>query len=351
MAREIEEKETTPQESQVLSIALEGPYFTASALAKEAAMNTDAAEGPVPFTSLQENPTGLVLANLRTPAGPRLVARTSKGLLALTEAARDLNLAVPSTTDEVIAGGEGSLRECLARASDPSQSRWFVDEQTAAFAPCVTRPGKIVCVGLNYRRHAREIGMPEPKVPVLFAKFANALTHHRAVVPTAGLAGRQFDYECELVIVIGRRAVRVTEQAALSHVFGYCTGNDVSERSAQLAGGQWLAGKTSDGFAPIGPWLVGSSLVGDPNRLAIRTRVNGELRQDSSTADFIFNCQQLIAYCSALFPLEPGDIIYTGTPEGVVLGMPKERQTWLVPGDVVTTAIEGLGTLQVTLGD
>ncbi len=326
------------------------PNSAPSSAPSSAHPTSDAAEGPVPSTPLDDT-GGLVLANLQTPDGPRLAVRTSKGLLAVTEAARDLKLSIPRTTDEVIASGEAGLRECLARVGAAPQSHWFVDEKAADFAPCVTRPGKIVCVGLNYRRHAREIGMTEPKVPVLFAKFANALSHHRAVVPTAGLAGRQFDYECELVIVIGRRAAHASEQTALSHVFGYCTGNDVSERSAQLAGGQWLAGKTSDGFAPIGPWLVGASLVGDPNRLAIRTRVNGERRQDSSTADFIFNCQQLIAYCSGLFPLEPGDIIFTGTPEGVVLGLPKERQVWLKPGDVVTTSIERLGTLEITFGE
>jgi 2-keto-4-pentenoate hydratase/2-oxohepta-3-ene-1,7-dioic acid hydratase in catechol pathway len=143
----------------------------------------------------------------------------------------------------------------------------------------------------------------------------------------------------------------VTEDQALDHVFGYCTGNDLSERSAQLLTSQWLAGKTSDGFAPLGPYLVGAHLVGNPNRLALETRVNGQLRQSSNTADFIFNCQQLIAYCSSLFPLEPGDLIFTGTPEGVILGMPKERQRWLQPGDVVATTIEKLGTLQVTIGD
>jgi 2-keto-4-pentenoate hydratase/2-oxohepta-3-ene-1,7-dioic acid hydratase in catechol pathway len=294
--------------------------------------------------------TGLILANLRSKAGPRLAVRVPNGLLDAAAAARALRLKVPQSTDELIAGGEGQLRECLGRALADPDPHWLHAEDSAPFAPCVARPGKIVCVGLNYRRHAREVGMPEPKVPVLFAKFGNALTHHRAVVPTAGLPGRQLDYEGELVIVIGRRCVGVREADALDHVFGYCTGNDVSERGAQMASSQWLAGKTSDGFAPIGPYLVGAALVGDPNRLALETRVNGELRQSSNTADFIFNCQQLIAYCSSLFPLDPGDLIFTGTPEGVVLGMPRERRAWLQPGDVVATTIEKLGTLEFTIG-
>jgi 2-keto-4-pentenoate hydratase/2-oxohepta-3-ene-1,7-dioic acid hydratase in catechol pathway len=113
---------------------------------------------------------------------------------------------------------------------------------------------------------------------------------------------------------------------------------------------QWVAGKSSDGFAPLGPYLVSADLVGDPNALPIETRVNGELRQSSSTADFIFNCQQIIAYTSRLFPLEPGDIIYTGTPEGVILGMPKERQVWLKSGDKVVTTVGPLGALEITVG-
>ena len=295
--------------------------------------------------------SGLILANLRTSEGPRLAVRLERGLLDVSAAARELDWQLPRTTDELIGSGEGPLRQCLAQALAAPRAHWMLNEADAAFAPCVVRPGKIVCIGLNYRQHAREVGMAEPKVPILFSKFNNALTYHRAVVPTAGLAGRHFDYECELVIVIGRRCVRVAEAEALDYVFGYCVGNDLSERSAQLTTSQWLAGKTSDGFAPLGPYLVSADLVGNPNQLALETRVNGQLRQSSNTADFIFNCQQLIAYCSSLFPLEPGDLIFTGTPEGVILGMPRERQVWLQPGDVVETTIEKLGTLRFAMGN
>jgi 2-keto-4-pentenoate hydratase/2-oxohepta-3-ene-1,7-dioic acid hydratase in catechol pathway len=301
-------------------------------------------EGPAHLAS------GLIVANLRGPGGPRLAVKTKQGLLDVTVAARALGMTVPRDTDALITDGPGQLGTCIAAALGAHRAEWVLNEDQAPFAPAVGNPRKIVCVGLNYRRHAREIGMAEPKVPILFNKFNNALTHHRAVVPTSGLPGTHFDYECELVIVMGRRCVNVPESQALDYVFGYCTGNDFSERSSQLTTSQWLAGKSSDGFAPLGPYLVAADLVADPNAQSIETRVNGELRQSSSTADFIFNCHQIIAYTSRLFPLEPGDIIYTGTPEGVVLGMPKERQVWLKTGDKVATTVGKLGTLEITVG-
>lgn len=293
--------------------------------------------------------TGLILANLRGREAPRLAVRVEHGLLEATLAASALGFSVPQCTDALISDGEGQLRQCMAKALASQPQKWIVSEEAAQFAPCVSNPQKIICVGLNYRRHAREVGMAEPKVPILFNKFNNALTHHRASVPTRGLPGNHFDYEGELVVVIGRRCVDVSEEQALDYVFGYCTGNDFSERSYQMITSQWVAGKTSDGFAPLGPYLVSADLVGDPNQLKLETRVNGELRQSSNTSDFIFNCQQIVAYCSRLFPLEPGDIIFTGTPEGVILGMPKERQVWLKPGDKVVTTIEKLGALEITV--
>lgn len=303
-----------------------------------------------PDSSAAGAATGLILANLRGPLGPRLAVRLEHGLLDITVAARALGFTVPQTTDALIGAGEGQLRACMAQALAQRRDDWIVAEDEAPFAPSVTNPQKIICIGLNYRRHAREIGMAEPKVPIVFSKFNNALTHHRATIPTAGLPGNHFDYESELVLVIGRRCVDVAESDALGGVFGYSAGNDFSERSYQLMTSQWLSGKSSDGFAPLGPYLVTADLVGDPNALKLETHVNGQLRQSSTTADFIFNCQQIIAFCSRLFPLEPGDIIYTGTPEGVILGMPKERQVWLKPGDKVATTIEKLGTLEVTVG-
>ncbi len=293
---------------------------------------------------------GLITANLRGPGDPRLAVKVDKGLLDVTAAAKALGLRVPQNTDELINSGEGDLHACVARALKEKPGSWIVSEDAAAFAPAVLNPQKIVCIGINYRRHARETGIPEPKAPILFTKFNNSLTHHRAVVPTQGLPNNHFDYEVELVIVMGERCVHVSEARALDYVYGYCTGNDFSERLSQFITSQWLAGKSSDGFAPLGPYLVSADLVGDPDNLRLTTHVNGEKRQDSNTSDMIYNCQKLVSYCSSVFPLEPGDIIYTGTPEGVVLGMPKERQVWLKPGDKVVTAIEKLGALEITVG-
>ncbi len=300
--------------------------------------------GPSAMTS------GLVLANLRGRDRPRLAVKTEKGILDVAAAAKALKLKVPTDTDDLIAKGEQQLNACIEGALSSKRAGLFIAEQDAEFAPVVTNPQKIICIGLNYRRHAKEINMPEPKAPPIFNKFNNALTHHKAVVPTKGLPNDHFDYEVELVVVIGRRAVSVPEDKALDYVFGYATGNDFSERASQLITSQWTAGKTSDGFAPVGPYLVCKDLVGNPNALKLETHVNGELRQSSNTSDFIFNTQQIIAYCSKLFPLEPGDIIYTGTPEGVVLGMPKEKQVWLKSGDKVVTSIEKLGALEITVG-
>jgi 2-keto-4-pentenoate hydratase/2-oxohepta-3-ene-1,7-dioic acid hydratase in catechol pathway len=150
--------------------------------------------------------------------------------------------------------------------------------------------------------------------------------------------------------VIGKRARNVSEANALDHVAGYAVGHDFSARDLQLeTGGQWMVGKTLDDFAPIGPYFVSADLVGDPNTLAIETRVNGEVRQSDNTKNFIFNTQAIIAYTSTLFPLEPGDIIFTGTPSGVILGMPKEKQVWLTAGDKIESSIEKLGVLKFDL--
>jgi 2-keto-4-pentenoate hydratase/2-oxohepta-3-ene-1,7-dioic acid hydratase in catechol pathway len=236
---------------------------------------------------------------------------------------------------------------------------------TAALRPCLRaedtlrhgrlfmQPGKILCIGLNYRRHAQEVGMAEPRVPPLFGKFANALAAHGSTIqlPPPEVAYK-FDYETELLVVIGQRARNIAAADALDYVAGYCSANDFSARDLQmeLPGGQWLLGKTLDGFAPIGPYFVSADQVGDPNHLQLETRVNGELRQSSNTSDFIFPVQEVIAYLSRQFTLDPGDIIFTGTPEGVILGQPKEKQVWLKAGDRIECRIEKLGTLAFRLG-
>lgn len=217
-------------------------------------------------------------------------------------------------------------------------------EEDIAFAPCVTRPSKIICVGLNYRKHADETKAPYPDSPILFNKFSNAITGHQQPVVIPHVTDK-LDYEAELTIVIGKQAKNVDKASALDYVFGYCNGNDLSARDLQLRTAQWMLGKTCDGFAPIGPYLVTADEVGDPNRLEIKTMLNGETRQKSNTADMIFHCDEIVSYISKHMTLEPGDIIMTGTPEGVIMGYPKEKQEWLKPGDVVTVEIEKLGSL------
>jgi 2-keto-4-pentenoate hydratase/2-oxohepta-3-ene-1,7-dioic acid hydratase in catechol pathway len=206
----------------------------------------------------------------------------------------------------------------------------------------IPRPGKIVCVGLNYRDHAAEGGMDLPKAPLLFAKWPNTLIGDgdAVVLPPEST---QVDYEAELGVVIGATAKRVSERDALDHVAGYICVNDVSARDLQFADGQWTRGKSPDTFCPVGPRLVPREEIGDPQSLAIRCIVNGEALQDSSTAQMIFSVAEIIAYASQVITLEEGDLIATGTPAGV--GVFRDPKVLLQDGDEVAVEIEGLGTL------
>ena len=217
----------------------------------------------------------------------------------------------------------------------------YLNEADLQLAPAVPQPGKILCVGLNYSRHAAESGMAEPKKPVLFSKFNNSLAAHAEDISIKKL--EQVDYEAELVVVIGKTAKNVSVKNALKYVLGYCNANDLSERALQFVSGQWLLGKTLDKFLPLGPYLVTSDEVSDPQNLSIKGWLNGELRQNSSTADMIFSVAEVISYASRYMTLQPGDIISTGTPEGVVFGM--KEKVWMKPGDEYTVEISGLGRL------
>ncbi|MFJ7511836.1 fumarylacetoacetate hydrolase family protein [Peribacillus simplex] len=222
-----------------------------------------------------------------------------------------------------------------------------IDEEGLSYGPSVTKPHKIICVGLNYKRHADETNAPYPEVPILFNKFDNTLTGHGCEIAIPSVTN-ELDYEVELGIVIGKKTKKVSEEAALSHVFGYCTVNDLSARDLQMRTPQWLLGKTCDDFSPVGPYLVTADEVGNPNDLQLKTYVNDEIRQNSNTSDMIFSCAEIISYISKHMTLEPGDLILTGTPEGVVLGLPAEQRVYIQPGDVVTVEIEKLGTLTNT---
>ena len=217
-----------------------------------------------------------------------------------------------------------------------------VVENDIRLGPPLLRPSKIVCVGLNYSKHAKESGMDVPEEPVLFFKASSAIIgpYDSIIIPKGS---EKSDWEVELAIVIGNKASYVSEKDALSHVAGYVLHNDVSERSFQLErSGQWVKGKSCDTFAPIGPFIATPDEIGDPNNLNLWLKLNGEQMQKSNTSDFIFNIQQVVSYISQFMTLLPGDIISTGTPFGVGMGLTPPR--YLKEGDIVELGIEGLGT-------
>jgi acylpyruvate hydrolase len=205
------------------------------------------------------------------------------------------------------------------------------------------RPGKIVCVGLNYHDHCREQGIDPPAYPMLFAKFANTVADPGEPV-LRPQATDKLDLECELAVIIGRRAARVPVAEALDHVFGYTIVNDVTARDLQREDRQWLRAKGWDGFAPMGPVVVTADELTDTSRLRIRSTVNGEAWQDSSTAEMIWDVPNLVAFISRSITLEPGDVIATGTPAGV--GHFHDPPRYLADGDVMTCEIEGVGVLR-----
>jgi 2-keto-4-pentenoate hydratase/2-oxohepta-3-ene-1,7-dioic acid hydratase in catechol pathway len=294
---------------------------------------------------------GLTVLNLRRNGAYELAVKTDKGILIVPEAAKLLKMRAPATMDDLLQHEDGPSLNALVHVALKSNAAHsaFVKEDGIEYGPVVVHPEKIVCVGLNYRKHAQEIGSPIPKAPVLFNKFNVALNHHKGTVKLPVEYAKKFDYECELVMVMGKEARNVSEADALSYVAGYCTGNDFTARDLQSRSSQWMIGKTCDGFGLLGPYLVTADQIPDPNNLKIEGTVNGEVRQSSNTSDMVFNCKQLISYISKYMTLKPGDIIYTGTPEGVISGYPKDKQVWLKAGDKITTSIEKLGELEFKL--
>ena len=228
-------------------------------------------------------------------------------------------------------------------------AEWFTTNKTKClpvadgerWGACVARPSKIICIGLNYARHAAESGMEVPKEPVVFMKATSALCgpFDDVVIPKGS---QKTDWEVELAVIIGKRASYVSEAAAMQHVAGYCLHNDFSEREYQLErGGQWVKGKSCDTFAPLGPFMATSEEIQDPHNLSLGSSVNGVVRQKSNTSDLIFGLPKLISYLSHFMTLLPGDVISTGTPEGVGMGLKPPQ--YLTPGDVVELFVEGLG--------
>ncbi|MGC9347244.1 MAG: fumarylacetoacetate hydrolase family protein [Anaerolineae bacterium] len=291
------------------------------------------------------------LLTYRTAIGFALGIKTHLGVIDVKAAAQALGRDdVPTNPAAFFGRGLDALPKLTGLLADAlaedEGAPWILDEATLQFGPSCYNPEKILCVGLNYRRHAEESGSEVPEVPVLFSKFNNALTGHRRpiAVPTHV---KEYDYEVELAVMIGRPAKYVAEERALDYVLGYCNANDVSARELQMRTSQWLLGKTLDGFCPLGPYLVTADEIEDPQRLSTRSWLNGELRQNSNTSDMIFTIAEIISYFSQYMQLKPGDLILTGTPEGVILGM--EDKIWMKPGDEVSVEVGNLGKLTNTL--
>jgi 2-keto-4-pentenoate hydratase/2-oxohepta-3-ene-1,7-dioic acid hydratase in catechol pathway len=324
----------------------------AAGIGSAALAQADAAQAAAPNPVPKQMPRGVVLLSiLQADGSETLGVKLLNGILDVVPAANALGIDGPRTVEQLLsAGNAGALERVIEAAKNKPE--FLKDESAIKFGRLFTNPGKIVCVGLNYKAHVEESGEKLPKEPILFNKYNNTLAAHNCTIklPPREISYK-FDYETELLIVIGKTARNVTEAEALDYVAGYAIGHDFSARDLQLEkGGQWMVGKTLDGFAPIGPYFVSADLV-DPNNLNIETFVNDEEepRQLSNTSKFIFNPQKVIAYTSRLFALEPGDIIFTGTPSGVIIGMPKEKQIWLKAGDRITSRIEKLGTLKFEL--
>jgi 2-keto-4-pentenoate hydratase/2-oxohepta-3-ene-1,7-dioic acid hydratase in catechol pathway len=239
--------------------------------------------------------------------------------------------------------GPAGLKAAAHAAARDTAIRY--EAATTRLLPPVPDPPKIVCIGLNYRDHAAESGTPIPKDPVLFSKYATSLVGPEAPIVLPPVS-REVDYEAELVIVVGKRGRPKSPEEAQAYVAGYTVGHDVSARDWQLKkdGKQWMVGKTFDTFAPTGPVLVTADEVPDPHRLAIRLRLNGQTMQDSNTQQMVFRAGDLLAYLAQVFTLEPGDLVFTGTPPGV--GFARKPPVFLKGGDVVEVEIEGLGVLR-----
>jgi len=254
-------------------------------------------------------------------------------------------LGFPARMNDVIEGGDAMLKDIAGALQ--SKPLTLLGEERVKFLP-VTEPGKIICTGHNYSNHAKETGAPIPEHPVFFCKFNDSLSAHLEPV-TLPYWLKYFDYEAELVIVAGKRAYNVSPEEAAHCIFGYTCGNDLTSRKAQSISSQWLAGKAIPGFGPVGPFIVTRDSFDPDVPNGVFCEVNGVTVQSGDTSDMIFKCSELFAVASRFFPLSPGDLIFTGTPPGVIVGKKREDRVWLKPGDVVNITIEGIGTLTTPL--
>ena len=262
--------------------------------------------------------------------------REKPGIIDADGKIRDLSRVVKDIDAEMLASGG------LAKIKKANLKRLKAVGGKPRLGPCLGKVRNFIAIGLNYSDHAAEAGMPIPKEPIIFNKAPTSICGPNDDTITPKDSGK-LDYECELGVVIGSRARYLAKNKAMDVVAGYCLANDVSERIFQIErAGQWTKGKGCETFGPLGPWLVTKDEIRDPQKLDMWLTVNGETRQKGSTRNMVFGVAHLVWYCSQFFIMEPGDVIITGTPAGVALGI-KPTPVWLKPGDVVQLGIDGLG--------
>ena len=268
------------------------------------------------------------------------VGQEKTGIMDADGQVRDLSAHVPDLSGPAVA------LEALDKIRTIDISALPVVTDPGRIGSCLSSVPNFFCIGLNYALHAKESGMDAPAEPIIFSKATSALSgpNDDVIIPRTSEKG---DWEVELGVVIGKSALYVSEEDALDYVAGYCTINDVSERSFQTErGGQWIKGKSAPTFGPTGPYLVTADEVGDPQNLRVTLKLNGDTVQDSNTSDMIFSVREIVSYMSSFMELRPGDIIATGTPSGVGMGMKPQR--FLRPGDVMEVEVEGLGAQKQT---
>ncbi|MEK9199008.1 fumarylacetoacetate hydrolase family protein [Ureibacillus sp. 179-F W5.1 NHS] len=265
-------------------------------------------------------------------------------IIDLTAYAKSRNYPFPNTMEQIITSW--NKVSVFIESLIPNEiERFRLTEGQLQFLPVVESPEKIICVGVNYQEHADESNLAVLDDPVLFNKFTNSLNAHQNNILMPATS-KENDYEGELVVIIGKVARNISKEDALNYVFGYSIANDISSRDWQFRTHQWMLGKAIDGYCPVGPYIVTADEIQDPHHLNIRTYVNGEIRQNANTSQMIFNCADIISYLSAHMTLMPGDVILTGTPEGVILGMDPSKRQYLQAGDIVEIEIEGIGRLK-----
>lgn len=273
-----------------------------------------------------------------------LGVKTKHGILDISESLKHtLKDNVPISMDEIFKN-EGSFRALEEYVSTLGEKGVYLEEGELKFESCVPNPGKIVGVGLNYYDYLKSANLEKPEYPRLFNKYSEAVVGHRGIVRIPK-NGKQVDYEGELAVVIGKKARLVDTESALDYVFGYCNVNDVSCRDFQDLTPSWLPGKACDTFAPLGPYLVTVDEVPDPHNLQLKTFLNGELRQNTSTGEMIRKIPELISYISQFFTLMPGDVILTGSPDGMIICYPEDERVWIKDGDIMEVEVGNLGRL------